>query len=39
MKIITVPGSLHWCVIAEWFDAERKVFEGDLFACIAFTLI
>jgi hypothetical protein len=33
---ITTSGLHGWVVRADWFGAERTVFEGSLFDCIAF---
>jgi hypothetical protein len=41
MRIITNSeidprGIGTWAVVAEWFGAERVVFQGDLFKCVTF---
>jgi hypothetical protein len=29
-------GPDDWAVFAEWYGAERIVFQGDVFACLAY---
>jgi hypothetical protein len=36
MRVQAVGGTHDWVVLAIWMGAERVVFRGDLFACLAF---
>lgn len=32
-RIISIPHSHSWQVMADWHGQMRRVFKGDLFAC------
>jgi hypothetical protein len=36
LRITCPPHSAQWVVLADWFGAERPVFRGSLFGCLAY---